>query len=133
MKDTLRLTNDTSETPLLGEWVEKIGERMDLPTDKVFGLNLALEEAVVNVMNYAYPEQKGMPIYLAVDDLDGALRFVLEDEGLPFDPTSHELPDITLGAEDRPIGGLGIFLVTQLMSRVEYQRVGNRNRLTMIM
>ena len=64
MKDTLRLTNDTSETPLLGEWVEKIGERMDLPTDKVFGLNLALEEAVVNVMNYAYPEQKGMPIYL---------------------------------------------------------------------
>lgn len=135
MNDTLLLTNDITEVPALGEWVERVGEEAMLPPDQVFRLNLALEEAVVNVMNYAYPEGKtGMPIRLTVNETDdGHLRFVLEDEGTPFDPTQKEDPDITLPAEERSIGGLGIMLVRQLMSSVSYERRGNTNRLTLIM
>ncbi|MCQ2239443.1 MAG: ATP-binding protein [Bacteroidaceae bacterium] len=132
MKDTLKLTNDINEVPRLGEWIDSLGDRLGLLPDKVFNLNLALEEAVVNVMNYAYPGQNHMPIYLTVDDNDGFLRFVLEDEGVPFDPTQTEAPDITLDADKRPIGGLGIFLVNQLMSKVSYEYKDKRNRLIMI-
>ena len=133
MKETLKLTNDINEIPLLGEWVEGLGEQLGLPADKVFSLNLALEEAVVNVMNYAYPDQTGMPICLTADDTEGSLRFFLEDQGVPFDPTQTENPDITLDAMERPIGGLGIFLVNQLMSSVTYEYRNNRNCLTMTM
>lgn len=132
MKETLRLTNDINEIPQLGEWIESLGDRLGLAPDKVFNLNLALEEAVVNVMNYAYPDQTGMPVWLTADDTDGSLRFTLEDEGVPFDPTQQDAPDITLDVDERPIGGLGIFLVSQLMSKVSYEYKGNRNCLTMI-
>lgn len=131
MKNTLHLTNDVlTQVPLLGEWIEAIGEEMGLKPDKVFQLNLALEEAVVNVMNYAYPGQEGMPIIITADDESGALRFVIDDEGVAFDPTQAEEPDLTLSVEERPIGGLGIMLVNQLSTSVEYQRKDNHNILT---
>ena len=57
--------------------------------------------------------------------------FVIEDEGIPFDPTKAENPDITLDAEERPIGGLGIFLVQELMSRITYERMDNKNILSL--
>lgn len=132
MKTTLQLHNDINEVPLLGEWVETIGEQMELPMPAVFQLNLALEEAVVNVMNYAYPGKEGMPVWLTVESKDGVIEFLLEDEGVEFDPTQSEEPDLNLSAEDRPIGGLGIFLVRNIMSEVGYQRVGNRNVLRMV-
>ena len=97
---------------------------------EVFQLNLALEEAVVNVMNYAY-EDSGL-IDLSAKVVDSEIVFVLEDSGKAFDPTKVDDPDITLSAEDRDIGGLGIFLVQQLMSGVTYSREDGKNVLTMI-
>lgn len=130
---TLRLTNDIiTQIPLLGEWIETLGEKFNLPADKVFQLNLALEEAVVNVMNYAYPGQEDMPIIITANDEAGSLRFVIDDEGIAFDPTKAEEPDLTLSAEERPIGGLGIMLVKQLSKSVDYQRIDNHNLLTII-
>ncbi len=133
MKKELHLTNDVSQVVALGEWVERLGEELALNPADVFQLNLALEEAVVNVINYAYPGQTDMPIVLcATADEDGkGIVFSLKDNGVPFDPTKADTPDITLSAEEREIGGLGIFLVEQLMSRVEYERQGESNVLTM--
>ena len=131
MKKTLNLTNNVDQVPLLAEWIEGIGEEAELPPDKVFQINLALEEAVVNVMNYAYPEQTESPIVVSFDDTTGALQFIIDDEGLAFDPTQVEEPDITLSAEERPIGGLGIMLVRQFASDISYQRTTDgHNRLT---
>lgn len=132
MKAVLELHNDISEVSLLGEWIEQVGEEFQLPASCVFQLNLALEEAVVNVMNYAYPGQEGMPVLLTAEAKDdGTYEFVLEDEGVEFDPTQSEEPDISLAAEDRPIGGLGIFLVMNIMKEVTYERRSERNVLRM--
>lgn len=132
MKETLNLHNDINEVGLLAEWLETIGEKYDVPMPDVFQLNLALEEAVVNVMSYAYPEQTGMPVTLTMDSDSGQLTFRLTDNGIPFDPTATEDPDITLAAEDREIGGLGTFLVRSIMDEVNYERHDNSNILTMI-
>lgn len=133
MKKELHLTNDVSQVVELGEWIERLGEELALNPADVFQLNLALEEAVVNVMNYAYPGQTDMPIVLSVSADEGAdgIVFRLTDNGVPFDPTRAEMPDVTLSAEERNIGGLGIFLVEQLMNRVAYEREGESNVLTM--
>lgn len=126
----LTLHNDVAEVPLLAEWVEQLGEELGLEMPEVFQLNLALEEAVVNVMNYAY-EDSGL-IDLSAKVVDSEIIFVLEDSGKAFDPTKVDDPDITLSAEDRDIGGLGIFLVQQFMSGVTYSREDGKNVLTMI-
>lgn len=133
MEFTLNLHNDISEIPRLTEWIEMLGESMELPMPAVFQVNLALEEAVVNVMNYAYPGETGRPVTLSVDGDSKLMTFQLMDEGIAFDPTSHEAPDLTLSAEERPIGGLGIFLVEELMKEVRYERSEDgKNILTMI-
>ncbi len=126
----LTLHNDVAEVPLLAEWVEQLGEELGLDMPEVFQLNLALEEAVVNVMNYAY-EDSGL-IDLSASVADSEIAFVLEDSGKAFDPTQVDDPDITLSAEERNIGGLGIFLVQQFMSSVTYSRENGKNVLTMI-
>lgn len=131
MKETLQLHNDVNQVTLLTEWVEQIGEKFQLSSSAVFQLNLALEEAVVNVIDYAYPEQEGMPIFLDVEKQDDSLMFELRDKGLPFDPTKSQDPDLTLPVEERPIGGLGIFLVRNIMAAVSYARQDDTNILTM--
>ena len=131
MRKTLNLHNDVNEVPMLGEWMEVTGEQLGLPMAAVFQLNLALEEAFVNVVDYAYPGKNGMPVQLNMDGAGETLTFTLIDEGEPFDPTTLDEPDTSLSAEERPIGGLGVFLVKQIMDEVRYERQGNRNILTM--
>lgn len=131
MKEILNLHNDINEVPLLGEWIEAVGEKADIPMADVFKLNLALEEAVVNVMNYAYPGQTGMPITLTMEKEGNLLTFNLVDNGVQFDPTGASDPDITLSADERPIGGLGIFLVREMMADVKYRYENSQNILTM--
>lgn len=128
--ENLILHNDVAEVTMLAAWVEQLGEEIGLDMPEVFQLNLALEEAVVNVMNYAY-EGEGL-IKLSVDSKGQEVIFKLEDEGREFDPTQVEDPDITLSAEEREIGGLGIFLVQQFMESVDYCRKDGKNILTMI-
>lgn len=126
---TLELHNNVSEVARLAEWIETIGEEFALDPSQVFQLNLALEEAVVNVIDYAYEGEGVMDVN--VDKRDGELVFILIDSGKEFNPTEKTDPDITLSAEERQIGGLGIFLVQQIMSSVEYERKEEKNILTM--
>ena len=134
MTRTIEFTNDVSQVTRLAEWIELLAEDWQLPASCTFQLNLALEEALVNVIDYAYPSQTDMPIRLKAEKLtdENSVRFVLEDDGIPFDPTKAEAPDITLSAEERQIGGLGIFIVNEMMAEVEYQRLDDKNILTMV-
>lgn len=133
MLHTIELINDVNDVPKMSEWIETLAEEAGLPMDKTFQLNLALEEAVVNVMNYAYPGQQGMPIQIEANSEPSRLTFVIDDTGVPYDPTQNEPPDITLSAEERPIGGLGVMLVKQLMNEVTYEYRDGHNRLTLVM
>ena len=113
MEKSIILTNDISEINKLSEFVEEIGNELSLAPDVVFNLNLVLEEAVVNIINYAYPKEDHQSIYLSATLHEGSIILVLTDTGVEFDPTMAPEADITLSAEERPIGGLGIFLIRQ--------------------
>lgn len=128
---SITLPNDINTVPQLNDFIDGFSLEAGLDMSMTMSLNLALEEAVVNVMTYAYaPDTQGELTLEAVAD-KGVVTFILTDTGVPFDPTAKEDADTTLGIEDRPIGGLGIFLVRQLMDTVDYQRVDGQNVLTL--
>ena len=131
IRHSITLPNDINSVPQLNDFIDGFSLEAGLDMSMTMSLNLALEEAVVNVMTYAYaPDTQGELILEAVAD-KGVVTFILTDTGVPFDPTAKEDADTTLGIEDRPIGGLGIFLVRQLMDVVDYQRVDGQNVLTL--
>ena len=119
----------------IGDDVESV-MGLQIPMALSMPINLALEEAVTNVMMYAYPgrnDGKVLVEYTEVEDEAGKrLIFTVSDTGIPFDPTKKEEVDTTLSAEERAIGGLGIHLVRQLMDEVRYARVEDKNILTLV-
>lgn len=127
----LVLPNDIATIPQLNEFVDTVAEEVGLDMSLTMSLNLAIEEAVVNVMDYAYPEGQRGDVDIEVTADQQWLTFVISDTGIAFDPTAKEDVDTTLSAEERPIGGLGIFLVRQLMDVIDYKREGNKNVLTL--
>ena len=131
MEKSIVLANEISEISRLAAFIEEIGEEFGLTPDVVFNLNLVLEEAVVNVINYAYPKEDHQWIYLSAKLQDGSIILVLTDTGKEFDPTMAPEADITLSADEREIGGLGIFLIRQIMNEVKYERIEGKNVLTL--
>lgn len=131
MEKSIVLANEISEISKLNGFIEDLGNEFSLTPDVVFNLNLVLEEAVVNVINYAYPKEEHQFIYLSARLHEGSIILVLTDTGKEFDPTLAPEADVTLGAEDRQIGGLGIFLIRQIMNEVKYERIEGKNVLTL--
>ena len=131
MEKSIVLVNDISEIARLNEFVEEIGNDFSLSPGVVFNITLVLEEAVVNIINYAYPKEKHESIYLSAKLYNDSIVLVLTDTGKEFDPTMAPETDITLSADERPIGGLGIFLIRQIMNEVKYERIEGKNVLTL--
>ena len=127
----LILHNDVEQIALLPEFVEAVAKEAQLDNEATFNLNLALEEAVSNVIMYAYPEgTDGMVDIKAIVDVKH-VSFIITDSGKPFDPTAKEDIDINSKMDERPIGGLGIHLVRTIMDTVKYERKGENNILIM--
>lgn len=129
------MRNDIQQIPTLAEWIDGLG----IPDELNMPVNLALEEIVSNVMLYAYPHDKSGQVFvefskqMSNDKSQIAnIIFTITDSGIPFDPTQKGEVDITLPAEERAIGGLGIHLVRQLMDEVIYSREDDKNVLTLI-
>ena len=131
MEKSIVLANEISEISRLGDFIEDMGNEFSLAPDVIFNLNLVLEEAVVNIINYAYPKEEHEFIYLSAKMHDGSIVIVLTDTGKEFDPTMAPEADVTLSADDRQIGGLGIFLIRQIMNEVRYERIDGKNVLTL--
>lgn len=129
---SITLTNDIQEVAQLAAFVEEACEKAGMDASTTMQMNLAMEEAVVNVMNYAYPTGTKGDIDIEATINEKGLTFVIADSGTPFDPTAEKEADTSLSAEERPIGGLGIFLVKQLMDEVSYERKDGKNRLTLV-
>lgn len=102
-----------------------------LPAEQLDWVDLVMEEIIVNVINYAYPqgERGTIEVGYAVEG-PGKLVVQVSDTGRAFDPLAKDPPDLRLGLADRPIGGLGIFLVKQVARSITYKRENNRNILT---
>lgn len=125
------LDNKVDELSLLSSKVETMADLWDFSESLTMNLNLVLEEAISNIVFYAFNNEDEQKIYLTIEYDDDTLTALIMDCGIPFDPTRQAAPDITLPAEERTIGGLGIFLINKLMDHVEYCRKENMNILTL--
>ena len=128
---TLTLTNDLKRVPRLNEFIDEVCEANGFDMATTMQLNLAIEEAVVNVMNYAYPANVQGNITIEAKSNGKEMKFIISDTGKTFDPTARPEVDTTLGAEDREIGGLGIHLMRQIMDNINYERIDGHNVLTL--
>jgi len=126
------LINDVADVSKLSPFIEELSEELSVSPDIVFNLNLAVEEAVSNVMMYAF-DAPGNIFTLSADYDSASIIFTIQDKGKAFDPTEEIAEvDTTLSVEERPIGGLGMFLIKNIMDEVKYQRVDDTNVLTLV-
>ena len=128
---SLTLPCDLNQITRLSELVEDICHEANFSTSTTLQINLAVEEAVVNVMNYAYPPDINGIVSIEATLDDKMLKFTIIDNGQAFDPTTQKEVDTSLPAEERIIGGLGIHLMRRYMDSVKYERHDGRNILTM--
>jgi len=131
MRKELRLKNQMEELTHVNQFVEEIGEELGLDMELQMNLNLVIEEMVVNVISYAYPEGKVADIELVAESDGKELTFMLTDSGKEFDPTMKEDTDMSVNPAERDLGGMGIYIVKNIMNEVTYQRLEGKNLLTM--
>ena len=131
LEESLVLQNDVRQVKTLNAFVQQVTERLGIDAKLGKQIKLAVEESVVNVMDYAYPPEVTGDIEVQVTSDGQWLEFVIKDSGVAFDPTEKEKADTTLSAEDRPIGGMGILLVRELMDCINYERTDGKNVLTL--
>lgn len=116
--------------PML-DFIEQGGKELGFDVRKLNQVRLASEEALVNVINYAYPDKCGNIEIAYVKDDKGFLLEII-DWGTPFNPLLLPEPDIKSPMENRKIGGLGIYMVRSIMDRVDYRRDEDKNVLTLV-
>ena len=129
---TLTLTNNSCELDRLEPFLEKFFDQNSLNPALLSSVDLALEEALANVIMYAYPEGTKGFCDVEVKVHEDSMEFVISDTGAPFDPTLAPEVDVTAGLEDRKIGGLGIHMVRHIMDSISYERLKGKNVLTLI-
>lgn len=132
MINTLHIHNELAQLARLYDFLARQSEIYGFNELQQMQIKLALEEVVTNVILYAYPDKKEQDIRIDISGENRILQFIITDSGIPFNPLEKEEPDLTLPPEERPIGGLGIFLVKQLMDEVNYSRSEGKNILTLI-
>ena len=132
LNETLLIKNHIKDVEQLNVFVGNITHRLGYEEDEARSIRLAVEEAVVNVVCYAYSEDQEGDIRIVAQANSQRLKFIITDSGIPFDPTEASQVDITLPAEERRIGGLGIHLVRELMDSINYEREDGKNILTLV-
>jgi anti-sigma regulatory factor (Ser/Thr protein kinase) len=111
---------------------QALGE-VDCPLKKQMQIAVAAEEVFVNIASYAYAPGTGIAtVCIEIDDDPPVATIAFSDSGVPFDPLKKADPDVTLPAEEREIGGLGIFMTKKTMDEVRYEYKDGQNRLTLV-
>ena len=130
--EQLRIPANIEQLGAVMEFVDEVLERGDCPLEIRTLIDVAVEEIFVNIASYAYTSDEGVAELNA--GFEGEPRRVVitfKDGGVPYDPLENPDPDISLSAEERSVGGLGIFLVKQIMDKVGYRYENGQNILTL--
>lgn len=129
-----KLTVEATKENLLkvNEFVEANLEKIECPMKAMMQISVAVEEIYINIASYAYGDNIGQAEILLDTDTAGQVSITFMDSGTPYDPLAKEDPDITLSAEERGIGGLGIFMVKKSMDDVLYKYEDGKNILTLV-
>lgn len=105
-----------------------------LPGDRIQDIELATEEALVNIFNYAYPGQESGEVEVRCRaEEEGRLIVEFRDRGIPFDVTALAAPDLDISLPERKVGGLGVFLIRKMVDEVRYHREEDHNVLTFVL
>lgn len=129
----LRLQATCKRIDQVNAFVEGFLEEIDCPPKAAMQLMVAVEELYVNIASYAYAPASGDAlIRLSFAEEDRALSIAFIDWGIPFDPVAKADPDVTLSADEREIGGLGIFMVKKTMDAFTYARQDGQNIVTIV-
>jgi serine/threonine-protein kinase RsbW len=131
MRKEIRIKNKITELEKISQFVEEICEELGLSMEMQMNLNLVMEEMVTNVIFYAYPQDEEADIELLAMSDGKEVTFVLSDQGKEFDPTAKDDNDLSVNPAERDLGGMGIFIVKNIMNKVTYQRLEGKNLLTM--
>jgi serine/threonine-protein kinase RsbW/sigma-B regulation protein RsbU (phosphoserine phosphatase) len=127
---TLHLQNRIAEVARLVDAVEGFGTHAGLSPDLTYRLTLSLDEIVSNVIRHGYSDTSDHVVEVRLSIHDGVVTSVIEDDGHPYDPRESPEPDLSMPVEQRGPGGLGIFLVRQMMDSIDYARRDGKNILT---
>ena len=114
-RQVVTLVNQGAEIERLAAIVDEFCEHHDGPPDLAFKLNLALDEVLTNIIDYAYDDAGPHTIEVVLSASADEIGAEVIDDGRPYDPLQAGDPDITLGIEERPVGGLGVFFVKRMM------------------
>jgi anti-sigma regulatory factor (Ser/Thr protein kinase) len=125
------LRSDRAELARMIPWIDSVIAKLGLAAATGHALHLCLEEAVINVVTYAFAPGEPHDVHVALWRDAEAMHAEVTDDGRPFDPLSHELPVAPKDLKSAQIGGLGIKLMRSFAARVAYQRRGETNRLTL--
>lgn len=125
------IENQIGELSSLAGKIDELAEDWELPQALAMNINLVIEEAVSNIIFYAFNDDDKHEIKISISLENNRLNIKITDDGIPFNPLLQQQPDVTLSAENREVGGLGIFLIAQIMDEVNYERNENKNILTL--
>ncbi|MCF0203056.1 MAG: SpoIIE family protein phosphatase [Bacteroidaceae bacterium] len=123
--------NDKNEVTRIAAIINDFCTSLSLTKDTILNIQLAVEEAMINIIDYAYPPNAESSNTLVLSAVSNRIDIILSDSGTPFDPTTFEIPDTAENADDASEGKLGIMLVMSMMNEVKYQRIDGRNELKM--
>lgn len=129
---TLRAMSRLDELTALSEALDAFLGSRNTDEETRYAVQFALEELFSNIVKYAFDDDRPHPVDIVLRLADAGLMLTMDDDGKPFDPTAAPRPDTTSALEDRPVGGLGLYLLRQMSSGMEYRRVGDRNRTTVL-
>jgi serine/threonine-protein kinase RsbW len=127
----ITIVNQGSELARVAGLLDRLGAERHLAPEMVADMQVALDEVLTNIAEYAYTENAEHKIHICFRVLDNVLEAVIEDDGAPFDPLAIPAPDVSAPLQERRVGGVGIHFVRSLMDEVAYDRVGERNRLVL--
>ncbi|MDQ1318424.1 MAG: serine/threonine-protein kinase RsbW [Candidatus Poribacteria bacterium] len=113
-------------------FIKNSAEKQGFSSKNINEIQIAVEEPIVNIISYAYPDKNGNIEITCSDRKGKGLAIEIVDWGVPFDPMSMPEPDIDAPMDDRRIGGLGIYMMRKLMDEVNYERMENQNILTLV-
>jgi serine/threonine-protein kinase RsbW len=125
------LPGDAAQLPALLTFLQDFWSELKLPPAEALSFELALEEVFMNVVMHGSHADRAPRVNVSMSLVDGGVTLTVEDDGPPFDPLSLPAPDLTASLETRRVGGLGVFLVRQVMDSVRYERRDTTNRLQM--
>ena len=128
---TVRITNQRDQVDTVRKFFDNYSKENKLTEKTVHDIQMALDELLTNIVNYGYEDSDEHKIDVRFGINDDAVRVEIIDDSKPYNILEQENPDISLSVEDKPIGGLGIFLIKKLMSNVDYYTKEGKNHLVM--